>query len=310
MKKINISLNPTYYCNLRCSFCYLTEKQLGDRKVLSLEKIEKTVDHILETREIDLVDIYGGEILLQDSEYLSSIRDIFHDRGIENLVITTNLTALNDIVYDPSFEIGISYDGIAREMSEKTYGNMLLMPQGFNVLTLVSRKFIDTVDIDEYVDEMNSLTNLKCVELKPYSTNQSNEDFVGFNEFEEVVLKLAKHPKRRFWLENIDLIESSLSGERNSFSDDHVYITPNGKLAVLDFDDSDREMFVEMDSMDDYERWCIEEKERVVGNQFCSSCKYLGRCLSEHIRDVKNLEGSCNGFVNLLDGWEKINGPA
>ena len=30
LNPITLSVNPTYYCNFRCDFCYLTEEQLRD----------------------------------------------------------------------------------------------------------------------------------------------------------------------------------------------------------------------------------------------------------------------------------------
>ena len=34
---MNLSINPTYYCNFRCDFCYLTPEQLGDRQKIDLK---------------------------------------------------------------------------------------------------------------------------------------------------------------------------------------------------------------------------------------------------------------------------------
>ena len=47
------------------------------------------------------------------------------------------------------------------------------------------------------------------------------------------------------------------------------------------------------------------EKERVNKNPYCSKCSYLGSCLSEHLRDVKDLTYSCNGFKHLLDWYNE-----
>ena len=46
-------------------------------------------------------------------------------------------------------------------------------------------------------------------------------------------------------------------------------------------------------------------KDRVVKNPYCSQCDYLGSCLSEHLRDVKSLTYSCNGFKHLLDWYNE-----
>jgi hypothetical protein len=100
------------------------------------------------------------------------------------------------------------------------------------------------------------------------------------------------------------LIESVLDKTRNSFSDDHIYITPEGKYGVLEFDLNDNEFFLEYNTLEEYWQWCEKEKHRVGLNKYCSSCEYYGNCLSEHLREVKSLEESCNGFKHLID-WYK-----
>ena len=62
MKPITVSINPSYFCNFRCNFCYLTPEQLGDQKRISLVDLDKRLNQISEYREIDWIDLYGGEI--------------------------------------------------------------------------------------------------------------------------------------------------------------------------------------------------------------------------------------------------------
>ena len=57
-----ISINPWYYCNFKCDFCYLTKEQLDDKTLLDLRVLEKKLDEILLVEEIHGIDLYGGEI--------------------------------------------------------------------------------------------------------------------------------------------------------------------------------------------------------------------------------------------------------
>ncbi len=109
---------------------------------------------------------------------------------------------------------------------------------------------------------------------------------------------------KNFEFINEYLLEDVLEKKRNSFSDDHLYITPEGKFAVLEFDLNDREYFLDCETYNDYLNWCKKEKIRVSKNTFCSKCEYFGNCLSEHLREVKNLDNGCNGFKHLID-WYK-----
>ena len=160
-------------------------------------------------------------------------------------------------------------------------------------------------DVNEMVNMLNSLNNLVSVEIKPYSSNQANQLDINFTQFEEFVKIWVINRDKKFSLTNESLLQSVINKERNSFSDDHVYITPNGKYGVLEFDLNDNEFFLEYETLDEYFKWCNNEKKRVEKNKFCSKCDYFGHCLSEHLRDVKSLDNSCNGFKHLIDWYKR-----
>ena len=77
------------------------------------------------------------------------------------------------------------------------------------------------------------------------------------------------------------------------------------KFGTLEFDENDNEYFLEFERFEEYLEWTEVEKDRVTNNFYCSKCDYLGSCLSEHLRDVKSLEYSCNGFKHLLDWYNE-----
>lgn len=301
-----VSINPTYYCNFRCNFCYLTEQQLSDRKMLPLDVLEKRLIEILSYEKITLVDLYGGEVGLLPKTYISELKSLLHSLGIYDINIITNLSMINDIVLDPDFYISVSYDFDAREDSERVWKNMSLLNNKFSILMLAGPDLIKK-DVDSMIAMLNILENLDSVEIKPYSTNQANQLPVKFSEFEEFVKKWILNDSKKFDFVNEKLINTVLDGSRNSFSDDHVYITPSGKYSVLEFDLNDNEYFLEYDTIEEYFQWCAKEKIRVTKNKFCSSCEYFGKCLSEHLREVKSLEHSCNGFKNLIEWYKNEN---
>ena len=297
-----ISINPTYYCNFRCDFCYLTEEQLSDRKKLSLERLSVMLSEVTSQYKVDMVDIYGGEVSLLGKEYWDDLINTIQVYGITDINLVTNLSALNEITTDPRVYTSVSYDFEAREDHERVYRNMALLNKPFSILMLASKRFLE-LDTDHMVQALNLLPNLESVELKPYSSNQSNTHTVYYTDFENKVKSFLMSEKK-FFLVNEHLLETTLNKQRNSFSDDHIYITPNGRYAVLEFDLNDNEFFLEIDSLQEYQEWCSKERTRVTKNKFCSSCEYYGHCLSEHLREVKSLENSCNGFKHLID-WYK-----
>jgi hypothetical protein len=210
---------------------------------------------------------------------------------------------VNEITTDERVYVSISYDFDAREDYERVWRNMALLERPFSILMLASPELIKK-DVNEMVNMLNSLNNLVSVEIKPYSSNQANQLDINFTQFEEFVKIWVINKDKKFSLTNESLLQSVINKERNSFSDDHVYITPNGKYGVLEFDLNDNEFFLEYETLDEYLKWCNKEKKRVEKNKFCSKCDHFGHCLSEHLRDVKSLDNSCNGFKHLID-WYK-----
>lgn len=296
-----VSLNPLYWCNFRCSFCYLTEKQLSDTKVIDFDLLNK---RLAEIGNITAMDLYGGEVGLLKEHQWYEMKNVIrkHYSGVINVI--TNLSRIHPGFLDDDVDLSVSYDFTARQASSSVRNNMLMLDKDFSILMLAGKELI-TFDVDNMINELNLFSRLKAVEIKPYSTNQANVDDVSFSDFEEFVKKwITSDVSKNFEFVNEFLIEDVIDGVGHSFSDDHIYITPSGKFGVLEFDENDNEYFLELESFDEYKQWTNFEKERVTKNDFCNGCEYFGKCLSEHLRDVKDLTNSCNGFKNLID-WYK-----
>lgn len=300
---MHVSLNPTYYCNFRCPFCYLGDK-LSDRTTISINNInEKFLEIISRGINIESIDLYGGEILALPLEYQNKVYETCLNY-CKDVRVTTNLSLDYSELLKYPIELCVSYDYTCREDHSLVLNNMLNFPKDFSVLMLASSGLVKK-NVEDIINVLNTVPNLKTVEIKPYSVNQYNQFDVKHSDFEEFVKKfIMNKEKLKAHFVNEDMIQASLKGEMNSFSDDHVYITPNNKFAVLDFDENDNEKFTELENFDDYIEWTKREKFKVSSNSYCNSCDYYGTCLSEHLRDVRDLTHSCNGYKLLLD-WYK-----
>lgn len=301
---MNISLNPTYLCNLRCEFCYLGEK-LADKTRIDLSVLDSRLAEVRRYQEIESIDLYGGEVTILPKEYLDELFRVIKKHYSGRINIITNLTLMSDILNRDDVDVSVSFDFEARTGFDKTLRNLALIEKPVAVLMLASQKFLE-IDVGYMVSVLNSLQSVQSVEIKPYSTNQYNQQVVSFRDFEELVKKFATSPTPlRPELVNLHYLRESLDGQRNAFSDNHVYITPSGKFGVLEFDRHDNEFFLELDSFAAYVDWTALEKLRVKSNPVCSKCPYFGRCLTEHYRNVISLDNSCNGFRFLLDWYSE-----
>jgi len=297
---MNVSINPTYFCNFRCDFCYLTEQQLADQNKIDLDVLDKRLFEIQQHTKIEWIDLYGGEIGALKKEYFYNMRDVIRKHYADKINIITNFSMLHEGFFEDDFYLSVSYDFSAREKHDRVYQNMLQSPVPIAVLVLASPKVL-AMNVDDMITELNFCKSIESVEIKPYSTNQANDHRLTHTHFEEFVKKWIESPvKKKFDFINEDKIIKSLAGEYNAFSDDHVYITPNGKFGVLEFDKYDREYFLELDTFEDYINWAKEEPEKNV-SKICKTCDYYGKCLTEHYRYVRHLEHGCNGYKGLLD---------
>ena len=298
----SVSINPTYFCNFNCDFCYLSKEQLRDRTKATHGQIMRRLEEI--DVPISHVDLYGGEIGLLPDEYLNKLIDDIKAEYNPTISIITNLSAVREVFLRDDIELSVSYDFDAREKQQIVLTNMMMLTRPFSVLTLASEKVINT-DVDFMISTFNTLTNLKCVEIKPFSSTTHRDQRVTDLEFEEFIKEWIDNPQEKKWqFLNQDKIEDCLDGNYNAFSDDHVYITPSGNFGVLDFDLLGNEHFTELTSFDKYKKWAQREKTAGVSD-ICKNCKYFGGCLTEHYKYVENLNYGCNGYKGLLDWYDE-----
>lgn len=278
--------------------------QLADKKRLNLETLHVLLEEVSSHTQIGYVELYGGEISLLDPEYLQGLVDTITKFYLGDISVITNLSAIPALFLQDNIIVSASYDFECREKNQLVFNNMLKFPRDIHVLVLATPCVIQS-SVEDMIGTLNLLSNVKTVEIKPYSTNQSNAFDVSFKQYETFVQQwIASTTPKQFELTNELQIKQCIAHTKNAFSDDHLYITPSGKLAVLEFDLNNREYFLELENFDKYKVWCSREKDRVFKNSYCNKCEYLGCCLSEHLRNVTDITNSCNGFKHLID-WYK-----
>jgi sulfatase maturation enzyme AslB (radical SAM superfamily) len=304
MNKITVSINPSYFCNFRCNFCYLTSQQLGDQKKIPLHILDKKLKEISKVRIIEWVDLYGGEIGALKKDYFYGLKDTIRKYYKDKINIITNYSMLHEGFFKDDFYLSVSYDFEAREKSDLVYNNMFQSTVPIAILILASEKVLN-MNVDEMIHKLNLCSSIESVEIKPYSINQANNQPVTHKHFELFIKKwIESDVKKKFDFVNEGKIVNSLKKEYNAFSNNHVYITPNGNFGVLEFDKNDKEYFLELESFNDYLKWADNEPLKNISD-ICKSCKYYGHCLTEHYRYVKDLDNGCNGYKGLLDYYDK-----
>jgi MoaA/NifB/PqqE/SkfB family radical SAM enzyme len=302
---ITISVNPTYFCNFDCNFCYLTKEQLNDKTLLNLDILIQKLIKVSNFFNIECIDIYGGEVGLLSTEYLEQLINTLRNYSTDINVIT-NLSKLHPSFSRSDINLSVSWEGEIRRKSSTVLDHLKSIGRDVNLLMLASTEMLNwsSEELKIIIDEINSISTIKSVEVKPYSSNQANSFEISYRSFEAHVKKWFEFDKN-FIFVNETQLKGIFEGTVNSFSDDHLYIDPQGNFNVLDFDENDNEYFREVADVENYFSWTNQEKVKVSKNSFCSKCPYLGSCLSEHLRDVKSIDQSCNGFYKLIEWFSK-----
>lgn len=309
-----VSINPSYLCNFRCTFCYLTPEQLSNRLKIDLEILHDKLLEISTYRTITHIDLYGGELTALPENYVNALLDCIEDVYGGTVSIITNLSRLPDWLYRPELDISVSWDYIEREQHKRVLGNMARFNKPFHVLMLATKQMIywDSDILIDAVNICNTLTNIRTVEIKPYSSNQANDHDVSFMDYEMFVQRwMLYSPKKsrsyEFVTEN--KIIDVLNGHGYSMSDDHIYITPEGQFAVLDFDAQNREFFSIKENFLEYIKWTQDEEYMINMSKYCYACEFNKKCLSEHLRLVTTdpADTSCSGFKRLLKWYRNTN---
>jgi len=294
---VNISLAPSFHCNFRCSWCYLSVDQLRDTTRLDLELLNARLKDL---GPIEHVDIYGGEPATLPETYAVEMLDVLlsHTTSIN---VISNFYRVPQWFYRSDISVSASYDWNKRENYDKVLTNIIGFGRPLAILMLATHDLCQE-DPRVIASVFNHVETIASLEIKPYSINQFNQHQMDWTVFESWI-KIWLSLDLNFELINRKLLDNSVKKIYNAYSDNHLYIGPDGGLSVLDFDINDREYFRPMKNLDHYREWAAEEKYKVQHNKFCSSCRWQGHCATEHYRNVTSLDHSCNGFKKLLDWY-------
>ncbi|WPU65622.1 hypothetical protein [Peredibacter starrii] len=309
-----LSLNPTYYCNFRngkcAETCYLTSSQLSDPKILDVKDISARVTELEQQAQLEHIDLYGGEITILPIDYQYEL--LGYLAGLScSLNLVTNLSNVNSPFIHHrgnDFTLSVSWDYRARQGHEAIYEKMKTLSRDFTVLSLASPEFM-TFSPLEILKILNQLPFLSAFEIKPYNQNQGNALKISHRAYEKLIQSYVEIYRSRSWnfsFTNLHELQNAIEKNRRSWSDNHIYLTPANRWAVLDFDQQGREYFLHLQDLNEYQSWAKNEKATYTIDPHCQECRFLGHCLSEHLKPINDFEStSCSGFKNLLDWFEK-----
>ena len=300
--KLALSINPLYRCNSNCPFCYLGSLK-DNVNVLDLNYLMDTLNNISFRYCIESIDIYGGEVSLLSEFYFDILVKLCKTYS-KNVSITTNFIDFNKPIINNFDTIGVSLDfNNFRSNQEKVYNNIKAAIQSGKVINVLSLDISCQSNEDEIIDTLNNL-KIQSWKIIPYSKSKENKlKFKGYQYFENTVKKfLSLNNKMKFSF--INKLELDGIINENYYETYHFYITPNNKVALLEFNDDNEEYFHEFDTLD--ELYDGLKNEQFQKDEYCKNCSIKNKCLAEHF-NYKYKGESCSGYKNLIIDYEKDN---
>lgn len=299
-----VSVQPTFYCNLKCSYCYLGNLR-NKPKILNLEILDKRLKEILFNTEVTTIDIFGGEVSTLSKSYLE---DLFITclKYCDCINVTSNfsnLEILDTLEKYPQINFSLSWNEERPDCSriEEILNNQnkyFCSQNNKQILTVALPSLLQK----DPIEILNKFEKWKLpVTILRYFSSQKNAFYnLTTEDYENFLMKFIKQyisGNYTFPLNNlIELKNGKFFPTLNS----NLFITPNGNYSWIDHF-KNKEIYIETD---DIQMWmqAISE-EQIKYKKKCGKCPFFGFCLAEHLDFEDINEQYCCGLKNLMKWW-------
>lgn len=315
MENITVSVMPTYYCSNNCEYCYLRKSEVSydydvRPAVLNLSRLNRLLRIISGKYNITTVEMYGGDLSTLDRDYVANARDICLSYCKNIRVTWMDIEGALAIGFK-EHEINVSLNPERRDFLEALY-RVKQCPR-VGVITVATAKLL-AQPIDSIFDWYKNFRG--NVTIMPYSNFSPNAPVPCVSNYEYCAFMiqfiryyLVHKDEFKFKLTNILMLQDCINGYYSPAMRNNIFITPNNKLACVDFDYMGHEYFHEFKSLEKWEERCaLEDKERLI---HCGICENFNCCMAEHFKRPdqvcwfeKGRGDICNGYMPLVE-WAK-----
>lgn len=295
MKKISLSIIPTYWCKTNCKYCYLGDLR-KDQTTLDLQCLDSKLHQLVENDYvIDSISVYGGEISLLDEQYLIQIVKIIRSHVSNQVTIGFCTSGYNRSIFELAEYLKVRVTIPLNQERPDYKKNLQLIKQHNCSLGVVVLPSIINTPVDQLVEFYDSLgRDVFFYQFYPSSINRSpySFDIKQYTDFVISFINEYKKKPRSFGLINLsEWMDKCYNPEASGF----IYISPNGKWMTTGYSDC-LESFVEFDTLDQWKQYC--KKERLQRLIKCNACPYYDKCKAEHL--VVMGEEYCSGMRKLI----------
>lgn len=285
MKKINISINPTYKCNFSCDFCYL--KNLSANDLLDLNTLKQQLQNISKEYIINDIDIYGGQIFLLSDQYLNKLFNICF-QFVQNISIITNMSIWKQQIFkNPKINIITSWDYIYRQQNQIILNNIKKYISMYNSISIILTSPQLYNHKEKVTQILNNLNNINVC-IKPYYKTQQTKQNLNFEKFQKFFLYLYSNLHR-----NINLII-----DINKVQLLHIFISPKNELLQITYNKDNQQYFKVINNINDL--------DFNISN-ICMCCSKYNNCLIQH--EYMCTSYDCCGQYKLMNKLDELQKP-
>lgn len=323
---------PTYSCNINCRYCYLgnlrKEYKIINKIELNsaLSKVDKLIADGILRENITHIDIYGGDIFEIPVSYLKCsiikpLLDRYQEASVNIVGIGNDRTPfvtdllMRDLIdeYGERVSWSISYNK-ERPNNKKTLQILsMLQYQPKDALVVLFPRNIK--DSKEYLTELNAL-HVNYITFLQYFPSNKNPQYMAlsYKEFNSMMIKLlheyfSNRKDYNFKIDNINDLNDVINGNYNVYTDEAIFINPNGQLGFIDYKEFDGnivEYFKSFDKLADIAVFL--DQERKLYEQSCKDCIRYNRCYPEHLNKyaLGDKKDDCCGRLSLINEYERL----
>lgn len=306
-----VHVTTNYTCNKKCEYCYLGILK-SIPTIISKNVLESRLSELCGRYDVDRIDCYGGETTILSLDTIIEIFEICKKYAKTTWV--TNLSYPDKVdeivrqtgcIYATSLNDERGNDNILEKIMTMEYP-----PDSIIQVATPSLLAKKPKDILDHINLYNT-NYIGFIQYFPSTVNDLQYDYTKPNkiyaDFLISILDEYFNGDYNFNLEVLSDIDLIKQNKYLPWMDASLFILPNGDYASVVYNpkDNGREHFHIWNNLDEFDELVQWEKTYYTSKPQCKSCKYLGHCYAEHLREW-NTDDDCCGNYRVLEYLEKV----
>lgn len=292
MQDLVVSVQPTFYCENHCPYCYLGN-EIRNNETLDLKTLEGRLFELSEIAKISQIDLFGGELDFLPISYLLELVKLCKKFSKEITISTGARTGLClSVARDEKVKLGISLND-ERPYNKETEEFILKYKdyyKNITILMVVLPSLIkkSPVEICDYLQKFNLPVTffryISSVSNNPY--NISSNKYIKF--IKELYSWYIQHNQSPY-AENLytfPIVYPTKESLGSPLISSNIFILPNGDYSWVAYRGG-LEYFKASSDLSIWKKDSISEYKRYY--KLCNKCPYFNNCLAEHL-DLDTIE--------------------